>query len=328
MLPFKLCSSYKGYIWGGERLATQWGKKTSMRPVAESWEVSCHPDGESKACSGKYAGNSLQKILEIEGREKILGSYAAQFTFFPLLCKLIDAAKPLSIQVHPSDEYAMEKEGSFGKTEMWIILDADPDSYIYYGVNAEITQEQFRALIENNRLETALQKVLVHKGDIVFIPAGTLHAIGKGILLYEVQQNSNLTYRVYDYGRVGADGKPRTLHVEKAMEVANLKPSDISLKPAGKQYAVGEAGSITYLGGCSYFSAYQLEISGRWESPSRRKSFLALTCIEGTGHLECDFETLEFTRGETIFIPVNSNKFVIEGKCSSIVTGCGTGDIL
>ena len=181
MEPFKLQPAFKDYLWGGERLRTDYGKKTQLHPLAESWELSCHPDGESIAASGPFAGETLRSLIEKQG-EALCGRLCAGFADFPVLIKLIDAARPLSIQVHPSDEYALKNEQSFGKTEMWVILDAQPDSFLYYGFNREVGTEELRAAIEENRLEELLQKRPVRPGDVVFIPAGTLHAIGAGIV--------------------------------------------------------------------------------------------------------------------------------------------------
>lgn len=319
MEPFKLQPVFKDYLWGGEQLYTRYGKQTSLRPLAESWELSCHPDGESRAASGPYAGKTLRSLLEEQG-EVLCGRRCAGFTDFPVLIKLIDAARPLSIQVHPSDEYALKYEHSFGKTEMWVILDAQPDSFLYYGFNREVEPQQLRAAIGENRLEELMEKRPVKKGDVVFIPAGTLHAIGAGIVLCEVQQNSNLTYRVYDYGRLGTDGKPRPLHVEKALAVLERRPATGSFAPAGEACAV-EGGWLQLLAQCRYFCVHSLKLDGAYTALADGESFCCLTCTEGEGELSCGSAMLPIQKGESAFIPANAGEWRLQGRLEGILTG-------
>ena len=214
--PMKLTAPLKDYLWGGTRLKEEYGKETALEKVAESWELACHRDGHSVIANGPAEGQTLEAWLTRAGRE-MLGTNAARFPYFPLLVKLIDAHDDLSVQVHPDDDYALRIEGEYGKTEMWYIVDAAPGAELLYGFRREITKEEFRQRIADHTLLDAVCRVPVKKGDVFFIPAGTLHAIGKGILICEIQQNSNTTYRVYDYGRVGADGKLRDLHIDKGI---------------------------------------------------------------------------------------------------------------
>lgn len=319
MEPFKLQPAFKDYIWGGERLCAGYGKKTEMRPLAESWELSCHPDGESVAASGPFAGRTLRLLVAEQG-EALCGRRCAGFTDFPMLIKLIDAAHPLSIQVHPSDEYALKNENSFGKTEMWVILDAQPDSFLYYGFNREVSQEELRAAIEENRLEELLEKRPVKRGDVVFIPAGTLHAIGAGIVLCEIQQNSNLTYRVYDYGRLGSDKKPRPLHVEKALAVLNRCPAVGSFAPAGEEQAVGDA-RLQLLAACRYFTVHSLKLQGEYIGHASAESFCCLICTEGSGELRCGSAFLPIQKGESVFIPADAGEWRLQGSLEGILAG-------
>ena len=213
MKTIQLKPSCKDYLWGGEKLRTEYGIQSEMHPLSEAWMLSCHPDGPSYLPDG----TTLQQY--IDAHPGCLGTDCEKFEQFPILIKFIDAKNNLSIQVHPSNEYALKNEHQYGKTEMWYVLDCEPGAYLYYGFDREISKEEFQERIKNNTLTEVLNAVPVHKGDCFFIPSGTLHAICKGIVIAEVQQNSNVTYRVYDYGRVGADGKPRALHVEKALDV-------------------------------------------------------------------------------------------------------------
>ncbi len=206
MKPLKLTAVYKDYIWGGEKLRTVYGKKTDISPIAESWELSCHKDGYSVICGGEYDGKTLDEY--IKENPYVLGT-SVKGNELPILIKLIDAADNLSVQVHPNDEQAMAWEGQNGKTEMWYVVHAEEDARITYGVCKDTTKKELADAIKEKRVEELLNSVPSKKGDVFFVEAGTIHAIGKGNLIAEIQQNSNVTYRLYDYGRVGKDGKER-----------------------------------------------------------------------------------------------------------------------
>ena len=218
MAILKLTPSCKDYLWGGSRLRTDFGVQSDLNPLAEAWVLSCHPDGPS------YLPDGTTLAEYVAAHPGCLGTDCDKFEQFPILTKFIDAKNNLSIQVHPSNDYALKNEHQYGKTEMWYVLDCEPGAFLYYGFDHEISKSEFEERIKNNTLTEVLNAVPVHKGDCFFIPSGTLHAICKGIVVAEVQQNSNVTYRVYDYGRVGADGKPRALHVEKALDVTLRTP--------------------------------------------------------------------------------------------------------
>ena len=214
----KLNPALKSYLWGGTKLKTDWNKQTDEATLSEAWELSFHPDGLATVIGGKYDGKPLA-----EAATRVdWGVNCREFPFFPVLSKIIDSAQALSIQVHPSDEYALEHEGQFGKTEMWYILEADDGAFLYLGLNRTVSAEEFAAAIDSNTVCQLLNRVPVKKGETYFIPSGTIHAIGSGVTLYEVQQNSSLTYRVYDFDRADANGNKRPLHVDKAKAVANL----------------------------------------------------------------------------------------------------------
>jgi mannose-6-phosphate isomerase len=220
--------------------------------------------------------------------------------------------------VHPDDEYALKNENEFGKTEMWYIVDADEGASLVYGFKKDVTREEYRQAIENNTLMDILNKVPVHKGDVFFIPAGMVHAIGSGILIAEIQQNSNITYRVYDYGRVGADGKPRELHVDKAVEVSNLKGAaelDCKVKSEAKDgYAVAPLAS------CKYFNTERLDIDTCAFLNVCEKSFVSLLFLDGEGEIKFNGESYAFKKGESFFLPANMGEFSICGKSQVIVT--------
>ena len=219
--------------------------------------------------------------------------------------KFIDAKNNLSIQVHPSDEYALAHEGEYGKTEMWYVLDCEPGAYLYYGFDHEISREEMVSRIQDNTLTEVLNAVPVHKGDCFFIPSGTLHAICKGIVIAEVQQNSNITYRIYDYGRIGADGRPRELHIEKALDVTRRTPPE--------QYGFG-----SHLAQCEYFTVDA--VSGRFSGMADGKSFVSLVIVEGKGTITADSETLSFCKGDSFFIPAGSGRFTLDGQYQALIT--------
>ena len=220
MSILKLKPSCKDYIWGGHRLAEEYGIQSDKDVLAEAWVLSCHPDGPCVIVNGPNAGKTLAQYIQENGSQA-LGTHCRRFRDFPILVKFIDAAQNLSVQVHPGNRYALAEEHQYGKTEMWYVMDAAPNSFLYYGFKREVSQEEFARRIQEDTLLEVLNAVPVQKGDVLFIESGTIHAIGAGILIAEIQQNSNVTYRVYDYGRVGKDGKKRDLHIEKALAVTN-----------------------------------------------------------------------------------------------------------
>ena len=309
--PVKLSPAFKDYLWGGERLKTDFNKETTLTPLAESWELSAHKAGESTVACGAYQGLSFTAYLSAIGHEA-LGANAARFDYFPVLIKLIDAKDNLSVQVHPDDAFALENEGEYGKTEMWYVLDADEGAALYCGFKKDITKEEYATAIKENTLTDLLNRVPVTSGDVFFIPAGTVHAIGKGILICEIQQNSNTTYRVYDYGRRDKDGNTRPLHVEKAMAVSTLKKA-----PAHEKTPDGNHVLLT---ACPYFTANRLRVNGRMTLAATTASFTSLIITAGNGSLKGDFGSLPFSKGDSLFIPAQNSSFVLEGSCEIITT--------
>lgn len=311
----KLKPVLKDYLWGGERLKKDFGFESDLEKVAEGWMLSCHKDGKNLIDGGEFNGQALDDIIERLGKENIVGTRSLDFPYFPVLIKLIDAKDNLSIQVHPDNEYAQRVEGEFGKTEIWYVLDAADDAQLVYGFKNEITSEEFRAAIESNTLMDVLNSVKVKKGDLFFIEAGTVHAIGKGTLIAEIQQNSNSTYRVYDYGRVGADGKPRELHVDKAVDVSVTKPPKYEIKPMGEPEDKDSYIS-TLLTKCDLFTVNHYNVKNNITLKTDEKSFNHVLVVDGCGKIN----GRELKKGDSFFIPANYGKYEISGKCEIIIT--------
>lgn len=319
MKAIKLNPAFKDYLWGGTKLRDEYGKKCDLDKVAESWELSCHKDGCSVVADGEYAGLTLPQYIEKAGKA-VLGTDCEKFEYFPILIKLIDAKQNLSVQVHPDNDYAMRVEGEYGKTEMWYVVDCEPGAGLLYGFKHEISKEEFRRRIEDNTLLEVTNRVEVHPGDVFFIEAGTLHAIGEGILIAEIQQNSNTTYRVYDYGRVGADGKPRQLHIEKAIDVTRLAPAT---RPCGRPQAKPEAfdgGSVLPLASCDYFTVKEMEVTSHAALMADEKSFHSLLLLDGSLTLSMGGEKLEMEKGASVFVPAGSGDYTLTGKGRLILT--------
>lgn len=303
MYPLKLKPAFKDYLWGGTRLKTDYDMQSNLERLAEAWVLSCHKDGASIVENGEYAGLTLEEAINIMGKANCLGRKGSAFEFFPILIKLIDAKGNLSVQVHPSDEYALRVEKEFGKTEMWYVVDCDKDSYLYYGFKSKISKEEFKNRIENNTLLEVLNKVTVQKGDCFFIESGTIHAIGAGLLIAEIQQNSNTTYRVYDYGRVGADGMPRQLHVDKALDVTTLK------QPNNSIIHTGSGRKNVRLAECEYFTVDRITLDGETTIHVDDSSFSSILCVDGNATVG----NIEIKAGECVFLPAGMGNIKISG---------------
>lgn len=310
MYPLLLKPPIKDYLWGGTKLKTDFGFETDKEIAAEAWMLSAHKDGMNIVLNGEHKGKTINEVLEIWG-EEALGKKAKEFSYFPILIKFIDAKQKLSVQVHPADDYALSVEGEYGKTEMWYVVDCKDGAELIYGFKENISKEEFEKRIEDNTLTEVCNSVLVHKGDVFFIDAGTLHAIGEGILIAEVQQNSNTTYRVSDYGRLGADGKPRELHIEKALAVTKCEVPQIPYGNIGKVTVNGE-NTIRELASCDKFTAKLLELCGSMDICST-DSFVSLIVIDGQASVEWDDNKIEAKKGDSIFIPA-SFSVKINGK--------------
>ncbi len=319
MEALKLTAPCKDYLWGGTKLKTEYHQQSSAEKLAESWMLSCHRDGLSVISGGESDGLTLKEYIDRAGRQ-VLGSDCEKFEQFPILVKLIDAQDRLSIQVHPNNDYALKNEGEYGKTEMWYVVENEPGASLYYGFQKEISKTEFAERIRSNTLLEVLNQVEVHPGDVFFIDSGTLHAIGAGIVIAEIQQNSNTTYRIYDYGRVGADGKLRELHVEKALDVTKLEHPVRSAKPQGEPEKIGGCTS-TLLASCEYFTVYRMELAGEIQMDADLTSFHSLLCLSGEAVLSYGGgEPLSFSKGDSIFIPAGMGSYCIKGSCEFLYT--------
>lgn len=316
--PFLLKPVGKDYLWGGTKLNDEFTKNIDLYPLAETWECSTHPDGTSIVNSGQHSGKTLTQVLK--EYPEYLGKYANENGELPILIKFIDAKKDLSVQVHPTDEYAFEYEnGQHGKTEMWYVLDATKDAKLVYGLNCDSDKNTIRKSIEDGTIEKYLQKVPVKKNDLFFIEAGTIHAIGAGALIAEIQENSNLTYRLYDYNRIDKNGNRRELHIDKAMEVSNLKNLTEPKQPLRVlKYKPGVA--LELLCRCQYFEVYRMLINTERRQIIKYQSddisYRVLLCIDGCGTIsyESDTTSIKFYKGDCIFVPSNSVELIIHGK--------------
>ena len=320
MQPFVLIPAYKDYLWGGTRLKDEWGKRTGLGVVAESWELSAHPAGDGTVSGGPWAGRSFSEA--VRAHPEIVSCRHRPDDPFPLLVKLIDARLPLSVQVHPDDAYAARVEGGLGKTEMWLVLDHEPGAFLYAGFNRSLTREEAERRVEDGTLTETLRRIEVKRGDRFFIPAGTIHAIGGGVLVAEVQQSSDLTYRVFDYGRTGPDGKLRPLHTAKALDVVRLGPASPAV-PGARPPRPVPGGTLECLAGCPHFRVELLELDGRWERAADGSTFHSLLCLEGEATLRAEAAVLSARKGASLFVPADAGPFVLEGAARFLITSLG-----
>ena len=311
----KLKPVFKDYIWGGNRLKDDFGFETGYDKTAEGWMLSCHEAGMNTVDGGQFDGKSLNDIIEEFGAKAICGENALRFPYFPVLIKFIDAFDNLSVQVHPDDEYARRVENEFGKTEIWYVLDATEGAELIYGFKEKISKEEFRAAINNGTLLDKLNSVKVNKGDVFFIEAGTVHAIGRGALIAEIQQNSNCTYRVFDYNRVGADGKPRELHIDKAVDVSVTEPPRYDTKPMGELI---DRGGYTeqLLTECELFTVKKFEIKKAFEGSTDGSTFNHILVLDGSGSVDGK----NVKKGDSLFVPADYGKYTVSGELEIIVT--------
>lgn len=314
--PFLLKPSGKDYIWGGRRLNDEFAKDINMSPLAETWECSTHPDGPSFVASGEFAGSTLNEVLR--NHSEYLGKKFKGLKELPILIKFVDAKEDLSIQVHPDDDYARDNEnGQRGKTEMWYVLDAGKDARIVYGFNRDTDEQTIREALDNGTLMKHLQIVPVKKDDLFFIETGTVHALGAGALVAEIQENSNLTYRLYDYDRIDKNGTKRELHIDKAMEVTKFTGSAEPRQPL-RVLKYGRGIALEQLCRCRYFEVYRMIINTERRQivhyRSDESGFRVLLCVNGCGVMNCQDETLMFYKGDCIFVPADSEDILIHGK--------------
>ncbi|WP_419045439.1 type I phosphomannose isomerase catalytic subunit [Phascolarctobacterium faecium] len=320
--PFLLQPACKEALWGGQKLKEHFGKQADLDNIAESWECSTHPEGPSTVTTGEHKGMLLTEVLQ--KYPEYLGTHPRSKGELPILVKFIDARQKLSVQVHPDDEYAkLYERGQLGKTEMWYVLEADKDAELIYGFYSDMDSVAVRQSLANGTIEKYLQKVKVQQDDVFYIPAGTVHGIGAGNLIAEVQESSNLTYRLYDYDRTDKQGQKRELHLEKALAVADLKGQQ-PLRVL--RYTPGCA--TEFLCRCKYFQVERLLLNTEdkkklAELYTGSNSFQVLLCIDGAGQLVMsDGEKLTYTKGSCIFIPANAGNLQLCGKTQFLKISC------
>ena len=321
--PFLLTPAAKDYLWGGKRLNDDFNLGLPVYPVAEAWVCSTHPDGPSTLSTGEGLKELLERFPEL------LGTHPLNITGgnpeLPILIKLIDAKKDLSVQVHPNDEYA-KADGQRGKTEMWYVLSAHPESVLVYGFNRDVDKPMIRKAIENGSIEELLNHVSVHKDDLFFVEPGTVHAIGGGILLAEIQQSSNLTFRLYDYDRVDKNGQRRELHIEKALDVVKMESSAIPRQPM-RTLKYGRGCARELLTRCKYFQVERMLLNTETTRSlvpfqTGTNSFHALLIVDGCGNISWDGGAINFFKGDCIFTPADSIPLLLHGKAQLLDVSC------
>ena len=295
----------------------------------ESWELSAHDAGPAHVCGGKYDGLTLKDLIDILGEDSV-GEKASDMVKFPLLIKFINAEKPLSIQIHPNDEYAMKYEKDYGKNEMWYVIDAAPDAYLYYGLKEPVTKEELRKSIHDGTLPDLLCKMSVKKGDVFFVRAGTIHAIGEGLVLCEIQESSNITYRMFDYNRIDSKtGKTRELHIDRAIDVTDIELNVRAAKETASDNKCSrstEANVENTLVDCEFFKTDIVNVDKYFEVAVDKSSFKSLVFISGEGKVYTgtkDYpleDTVQsFRAGDVFFVPAGDKTVSIDGNCECII---------
>lgn len=311
MAILRLKPAYKDYIWGGTRLRSTFNKNYDGGRLAESWELSCHEDGLSVIDGGIDGGKTLRQYIREKGKE-VLGTNCRMEETLPVLIKLIDAADDLSVQVHPDDRFAMAEEGEKGKTEMWYVIDCARGAFLYYGFSRTISEREFMERIKDRTLPEVLNKVYVKKGDVLLIEAGTIHAIGRDIMIAEIQENSNITYRIYDYGRIGKDGRPRRLDIEKALRVTDRNP------------VVQKDSFSPHLAVSDYFTVDKLFLDGTHMKSAGgfagRDSFTHFLFLDGEGSIQTRDDILRIRKGDSIFLPAGTGEYMLNGRMEALIT--------
>ena len=312
--PLKLTYVTKTALWAGTALRDFWGKKSELATISESWELTVRPKEMATVIGGVADGMTLLDYLRAAGNDAVSPTWDGEH--FPLLIKLIDADDTLSVQVHPDDDYAASVENDMGKTEMWYIVDCKEGAELVYGLCDGVDRQAFADAVRAGNVASVMKRVPVQKGQTYFIPAGMLHAIGAGILIAEIQQNSDLTYRVYDYDRRQADGTLRALHVDKAIDVTRPFTEE---EVDAIRFSRGKS-DPTLLANSRYFSVRRITVDGAIEACVGKESFTALLCLEGEGKLTHDNVDYPIRKGETYFLPANMGAYTVEGKDLTLLT--------
>ena len=310
LYPLQFEPVFKDYPWGGRNLAAQFGRALPDGIVAESWEIAAHPNGSSTVRHGALAGRSLPQALEIWG-EALVGrrnARAVQAGKFPLLVKLLDANTWLSVQVHPDDAYGLAHEGEYGKTEMWVVLHAKPGAELIYGFKAGVDRSAFAAAIAEERTADLLHRLPVQQGDVIFVPAGTVHALGPGLIVAEIQQNSDTTYRIYDWGR------PRPLHIAKAFDVLNfeqVEPEAYTPVPLA-----GDGFRRELIGECAYFRSERFELppGAAYEGRCDGSTFEIWGLLAGNAEIEGEWGSIALDAVDWTLLPAGLGPFAISAN--------------
>lgn len=311
--PLKFKPILKYRIWGGEQLRTVLHKSYTEPNIGESWELSGVDGDVSIVSEGSFKGQSLKQLIDDYGKELLGQSVIDRFgSEFPILIKFIDAAQDLSIQVHPNNEIAINRHQSFGKTEMWYVLKAEENANLIVGFKNEVTKEHYQRALEEEQLESLLNYHKVKEGDTFFIPTGTIHAIGAGVMIAEIQQTSDITYRVYDFNRKDKDGNTRELHTELALDALNYKGVDGFKKEFTKK--VNQSNSLVE---CPYFNTNLVPIDGAYEmNLYHRDSFTILMEVKENSIIKVGAQSYELNYGETLLVPASINHLTIEGNAT------------
>ncbi len=314
-------------VWGGNRLGAYKGLDGRIDHIGESWELSAFPDRMSVVSEGPLKGRTLESLVQ-EYRGKLVGRrvYWGHHNEFPLLFKFIDAERDLSIQVHPNDEMARRVHGSHGKTEMWYVIDAAPGAFLYSGLSREITPDEYAARVADGSITEVLARYEVQPGDVFFLPAGRIHAIGAGCLVAEIQQTSDLTYRIFDYNRPGLDGKPRQLHTELAR-----KAIDYKVQKDYQTHYTASPDTEVELVRCPYFTTSLLDLTRPFRKDlSGLDSFLSVMCLAGSGSIQADTDSVPVRQGETLLIPADTMAagFLPDAGGMKVLTSCVTAKAL
>lgn len=317
LYPFKFNPIYKEILWGGKRIGEYFDREIPSGNIAESWELSCRDDGMSVIRNGEYSGTELSKLI-CEYKEQILGTkiYEKYGLYFPLLVKIIDANDKLSVQVHPDDEYAKLIGENNGKNEMWYILDAKDDAKLIYGLKQNISREDFVNAIKNGTVGDTLNEVRVKAGDCLYIPSGTVHAILEDILIAEIQQNSNTTFRIFDWNRTDKHGNKRELHIEKALDIINFDTNELEKNTRFKEICnlTDNINQKIKLIESEYFNADEININDKYISTVSEDAFMIIMNISGSGKIHWENGSEIINKGDTLLLPACLGKFEIEGS--------------
>ncbi|EMF0181128.1 mannose-6-phosphate isomerase [Enterococcus hirae 57-03-H11] len=312
--PMFLKPVFQEKIWGGSRLRSVFGFDIPNDKIGEDWAISAHPHGVSVVENGEYQGQKLDELWQ--NHKELFGNPTEPV--FPLLIKILDAEDELSVQVHPDDAYGMKHEGELGKTECWYIIDAEPGAEIIYGHHAK-TREELAEMIQEGRWDDLLKKVPVKKGDFFYVPSGTIHAIGKGIMILETQQSSDTTYRVYDYNRKDANGNTRELHIQQSIDVTTVPA--ITPQIQMKEVRKGNSSIVTYLE-TEFFNVYEWDIKGI-TSFKKQAPYTLATVIDGAGELVVNEKIYPLTKGASFILPNDVTEWTVQGELSIIASEPG-----